>query len=90
MDGLPSQNTNLFYNNGGWQYCVNIYDVQPGDIVEFDWDTPMDGVSDHVGISTSSFDGYGFSTIEGNVGNAVQEKYRDMSHVAYVMRPPYE
>lgn len=88
MDGSPTYNTNLAYNNGGWQYEVNKYDVQYADIVQFDWN--WDGITDHVGFSVDSYDGYGFPTIEGNVdNNRVAEKYRTMDYVAHVLRPDY-
>ena len=87
MEGAPSQNTNELYNNGGWKYEVDPYDVQYGDLVIYDWD--WDGYTDHIGIATGSFDGYGFPTVEGNIGNAVVTLYRDMGNVAHVLRPDY-
>lgn len=88
MSGAPTYNTDLLYNGGGWKYEVNPRSVQYGDIVIFDWgnDGPP---TDHIGIATSSFDGYGFYTVEGNVGNAVVENYRTLDHVWYVLRPNY-
>lgn len=87
MDGAPSQNTNELYNNGGWKYEINKYDVDYGDLVIFDWD--WDGYTDHIAVSTGAYDGYGFSTVEGNVGNAVVLNYRPMTNVSQVLRPPY-
>lgn len=87
MDGFPTQNTDLALNGGADKYAVDIYDVRYGDIVIFNWD--WDGTTDHIGFATGEFDGTGFTTIEGNVGNAVQEKYRQMGNVAWVLRPPY-
>jgi len=88
MDGFPTQNTDLALNGGAKKYAVDKYDVRYGDIVIFNWD--WNGTTDHIGFATGEFDGAGFTTIEGNVGNAVQEKYRQMGNVAYVLRPPYE
>ncbi len=88
MDGFPTQNTDLALNGGAKKYAVDIYSVRYGDIVIFNWD--WDGATDHIGFATGEFDGTGFTTIEGNVGNAVQEKYRQMGNVAYVLRPPYD
>lgn len=88
MDGFPTQNTDLALNGGARKYAIDKYKVQYGDIVIFNWD--WDNKTDHIGFATSEFDGSGFSTIEGNVGNAVKECYRQMGNVAYVLRPPYE
>lgn len=87
MDGFPSQNTDLALNGGAKKYAVDIYSVRYGDIVIFNWD--WDNATDHIGFATGEFDGTGFTTIEGNVGNAVKEKYRQIGNVAYVLRPPY-
>lgn len=87
MDGFPSYNTDVSLNSGASEYEVDIYDVQYGDIVIFDWN--WDGATDHIGFATGSFDGTGFTTIEGNIGNAVTECYRQMGNVAHVIRPPY-
>ena len=38
MGGFPSYNTDVSINTGGSNYAVNIYDVQRGDIVIFNWD----------------------------------------------------
>ncbi len=88
MDGFPTQNTDIALNGGARKYAIDdIYDVQYGDVIIFNWN--WDNATDHIGFATGSFDGYGFTTIEGNVGNAVQEKYRQMGNVAYVLRPDY-
>lgn len=87
MAGFPTQNTDIALNNGARQYAVDKYSVQYGDIVIFNWD--WNNTTDHIGFATGEFDGSGFTTIEGNVGNAVREKYRQMGNVAYVLRPPY-
>lgn len=88
MDGFPSQNTDVALSNGARKYAVDKYDVQRGDIIIFNWD--WDGATDHIGFATGPYDGYGFPTIEGNVGNAVKEMYRQLGNVAYVLRPPYD
>lgn len=87
MDGFPTQNTDIALNNGAKKYAVDKYDVRYGDVVIFNWD--WNNTTDHIGFATGEFDGSGFTTIEGNVGNAVKEKYRQMGNVAYVLRPPY-
>lgn len=88
VPGLPTYNTDLFLNGGGWTQAIDPADAEPGDIVIFDWNWDRD--TDHVGICTYSFDGTGFSTIEGNVGNAVKEKYRTLDNVAAVVRPRWD
>lgn len=88
MAGFPTQNTDLALNGGAKQYAVPIESVQYGDVVIFNWD--WNSTTDHIGFATSEFDGTGFTTIEGNVGNAVKEKYRQLGNVAYVLRPPYK
>lgn len=87
MPGFPSYNTDVTLNTGGSDFAVDIQDVRYGDIVIFDWN--WDGATDHIGFATGEFDGDGFPTIEGNIGNAVQECYRQLGNVAYVLRPPY-
>lgn len=87
MDGFPSQNTDLALKNGAKKYAIDKYKVRYGDIVIFNWD--WNSTTDHIGFATGEFDGGGFTTIEGNAGNAVKEKYRQMGNVAYVLRPPY-
>jgi peptidoglycan hydrolase-like protein with peptidoglycan-binding domain len=75
-------------NGGAKKYAIPIEDVDYGDIVIFNWD--WNNTTDHIGFATGPYDGYGFPTIEGNVGNAVKEKYRQLGNVAYVLRPPYK
>lgn len=88
MDGFPSQNTDLALRNGAKKYAISDKKkVQYGDIVIFNWD--WNNTTDHIGFATGTFDGAGFTTIEGNVGNAVVEKYRQLGNVAYILRPPY-
>lgn len=87
MKGFPTYNTDVALKNGAKNYAVDKKSVRYGDIVIFNWD--WDNKTDHIGFATGEFDGTGFTTIEGNVGNAVKEKYRQMGNVAYVIRPPY-
>lgn len=88
MDGFPSANTDVALNGGARKYAVSAKNVQYGDIVIFNWN--WDDATDHIGFATGEFDGTGFTTIEGNVGNAVKECYRQLGNVAYVLRPPYD
>lgn len=88
MDGFPTYNTDVALSHGAKKYAVDKYKVRYGDIIIFNWD--WNSTTDHIGFATGEFDGTGFTTIEGNVGNAVKEKYRQMGNVAYVLRPPYE
>lgn len=88
MDGFPTYNTDVALKNGAKRYAVDKKSVKYGDIIIFNWD--WNNTTDHIGFATGEFDGVGFPTIEGNVGNAVQEKYRQMGNVAYVLRPPYD
>ena len=88
VDGFPTYNTDVALNNGARKYAVDKKKVRYGDIVIFNWD--WNSTTDHIGFATGEFDGTGFPTIEGNVGNAVKEKYRQLGNVAYVIRPTYE
>lgn len=88
MDGFPTYNTDVALNGGAKKYSVDKTSVQYGDIIIFNWD--WNDTTDHIGFATGSFDGSGFTTIEGNVGNAVKECYRQLGNVAWVLRPPYE
>lgn len=88
MDGFPTYNTDLALSKGAKKYAVDKKKVRYGDIIIFNWD--WNATTDHIGFATGEFDGTGFTTIEGNIGNAVVEKYRQMGNVAYVLRPPYE
>ena len=87
MDGFPTYNTDVALNGGARKYAVDAKSVRYGDIIIFNWD--WDSTTDHIGFATGEFDGVGFTTIEGNVGNAVVEQYRQLGNVAYVLRPPY-
>lgn len=62
--------------------------IRPGDLVLFDWGT--DGYPDHIGIATSSVTGGKFTTIEGNVDDAVKEMSRTLDKVTLVVRPQYQ
>lgn len=88
MAGFPTYNTDLALKNGAKRYAVDKKKVQYGDIVIFNWD--WNETTDHIGFATGEFDGVGFTTIEGNVGNKVVEKYRQLGNVAYILRPPYK
>lgn len=85
--GFPTQNTDIALNGGARSRCVDASDIRRGDIIIYDWN--WDGATDHIGFATSSISGGKFSTIEGNVGNAVKECSRDLGNVAYVIRPDY-
>lgn len=67
---------------------VSKYDLQPGDVVAFDWD--YDARGDHVGIVVGTFDG-GVYTVEGNTnGGVVAECTRYYSQIICGVRPYYE
>lgn len=87
VKGFPTQNTDLALNGGARNYCVDKHSIRRGDVIIFDWN--WDGATDHIGIATSGIRDGVFTTIEGNVGNAVVEKTRDLGNVAYVIRPHY-
>lgn len=87
MAGFPTYNTDLALKHGARAYMVDSKKVRYGDIVIFNWD--WNETTDHIGFATGEFDGSGFPTIEGNVGNKVVEKYRQLGNVAAVIRPPY-
>lgn len=88
VDGFPSANTDVALDGGARKYAVDARSVRYGDIIIFNWD--WNNTTDHIGFATGEFDGTGFTTIEGNVGNAVKECYRQLGNVAYVLRPPYD
>lgn len=85
--GFPTYNTDVALRGGARKKTVSKTSIRRGDIIIFDWD--WNGATDHIGFATGPYDGYGFPTIEGNVGNAVKEKYRNLGNVAYVIRPDY-
>lgn len=87
--GFPSQNTDVALNNGARAHLVDKNAIRRGDILIFDWNWSTDA-TDHIGFATGSpYDGV-VDTIEGNVGNAVREKTRDLSTIRYAIRPDYE
>lgn len=62
-------------------------DGQPGDHIYFDWNN--DGTVDHVGLVAEDL-GDAWRTIEGNLGNRVQEVVRPKGrNIAGFGRPPY-
>lgn len=87
--GFPSQNTDLALAGGAKAHLVDKSQIRRGDILIFDWDWST-SATDHIGFATGSPYGGYVSTIEGNVGNAVCEKQRDLSTIRYVVRPDYE
>ena len=89
VPGFPSQNTDLALNNGARTKLVkNVNDIKRGDILIFDWNWATDA-TDHIGFAKASPNGGTVSTIEGNVGNAVQNKIRNLNTIRYVIRPDY-
>ena len=73
---------------------ISKWDVQPGDLVTFDWQG--DGESDHIGIARSAPYGSSIDTYEGNTspgtggpqgnGGYVAARTRDMDDVVYGIR----
>lgn len=89
VPGFPSQNTDLALGNGAKSKLVKrVQDIQRGDILIFDWNWATDA-TDHIGFAKASPSGSTLSTIEGNVGNAVQNKTRNLNTIRYVIRPDY-
>lgn len=86
--GFPSQNTDVALNGGARAHLVDRSQIRRGDVLIFDWNWSTDA-TDHIGFATGSPYGGYVSTIEGNVGNAVREKQRDLSTIRYVVRPDY-
>ena len=66
------------------RWVVNGY--QPGDLLLYDWDG--DGIADHIGLCVGT-DGNTLATIEGNVGDSVQELHRTIGSVMGAYRPEY-
>jgi len=86
--GFPSQNTDIAWNGGASSRAISKENIRRGDILIFDWNFNTTA-TDHIGFATGSpRNGY-VTTIEGNVGNAVQEKNRSLSTIRYVIRPRY-
>lgn len=65
---------------------IEAYDLQPGDVINFDWDG---GGGDHVGFVEERLDAGYYTTVEGNAGNAVRRCWRDASVILYGIRPYY-
>lgn len=66
---------------------VDKYALKPGDLLSFDWDG--DGGGDHVGIVHDVL-GYGYyKTIEFNVSNMVDYRYRYASSIIGGIRPNF-
>lgn len=77
--------------DGRWQANgrrVEAYDLQPGDVINFDWGN--DGSGDHVGFVEERLDAGYYQTIEGNASNAVRRCWRDASVILYGIRPYYD
>lgn len=86
--GFPSQNTDVALSNGAAAHLVDKSCIQRGDVLIFDWNWDTDA-TDHIGFAVGEpYDGC-VDTIEGNVGNAVGERTRDLSTIRYVVRPDY-
>lgn len=86
--GFPTYNTDLALKNGARQLCVDRSSIRRGDILIFDWNWGT-ASTDHIGFAKGKLSGSKVSTIEGNVGNAVQNKTRDLGTIRYVVRLPY-
>lgn len=88
VPGFPSQNTDLALNGGARNLCVDKSQMRRGDILIFDWNWAT-AATDHIGFAKQSPSGGYVATIEGNVGNAVQNKTRSLDSIRYVVRPQY-
>ena len=76
------------YFRGLGRAFTNPRDAQPGDLVAFEWGTTSGGY-DHIGF-VESVRGDGLVTIEGNIGNRVQNLFRSWtSGIAELARPDY-
>lgn len=88
--GYPSYNTDTTLSAN--PTLVYREDVQPGDIVIWDWNS--DGATDHVGIVSYHAPGsLGYiQCIEGNHNNAVEvvDRTDSWDEVAACIRPPYD
>lgn len=84
--GFPSYNTDATLAQQ--PPMVEVEDVQPGDIIIFDWDGNF--ATDHIGIVYKRENG-ALKTIEGNYGNAVAVVDRSTywSYISAAIRPPY-
>ena len=89
VKGFPSQNTDVALAGGAKNYLVSDKrQIRRGDILIFDWNWNT-AATDHIGFAKAAPSGGYVSTIEGNVGNAVQNKTRALSSIRYVVRPQY-
>jgi hypothetical protein len=88
--GFPSYNTDTTLGKG--PQLVAREDVQPGDLIVWDWNA--DGATDHIGIVEQHEQGAlgTLVTIEGNYSNSVARVDRSNSWgmVAACIRPPYD
>lgn len=87
--GFPTYNTDLAIANGASSRLVDPYDAEPGDVLIFDWNWANEA-TDHIGFCVENHGNGWLETIEGNVGNAVAEKTRDVALVRYCVRPWYD
>lgn len=82
---------------GGFVFCPNAVSFgyahgeitnrpAPGDLALFDWE--RDSIADHTGIVTA-ITNTTVQTVDGNVGNRVQEQSRSRSNVLAFFHPPY-
>lgn len=89
VKGFPSQNTDLALNGGAKNYLITDKNkIRRGDILIFDWNWATTA-TDHIGFAKGSPSNGYVTTIEGNVGNSVQNKSRALSTIRYVVRPQY-
>ena len=89
VKGFPTYNTDLAISGGAKNYLIsNKSQIKCGDILIFDWNWAT-AATDHIGFAKASPSDSYVSTIEGNVGNAVQNKTRPLSSIRYVVRPQY-
>ncbi|MFB4298440.1 CHAP domain-containing protein [Actinomadura sp. NTSP31] len=86
-DAYTVQHASWFKDEGKWGTKA-----RPGAVVFFDWQNGsrggIDGI-DHVGLVVKDNGNGTISTVEGNTGNAVQEKVRDKSEVVGYGYPDY-
>lgn len=67
---------------------VNKSDIQPGDLVLFDWEP--NNSPDHIGIAKTKVSNGTFKTIEGNVSDEVKNMNRSTDKVILAVRPRYD
>lgn len=69
---------------------INKYDLKPGDLVAFDWDSPKDYRGDHVGVVENVYD-WGCVCIEGNTNyGKVARRDRVWDVILCGLRPYYD